>query len=238
MFDPDGPSLAELTRQALSSTRAGYDLLAPKFDTTPFRTPDDLLEQVAAHLAAGPPVGAALDLCCGTGAAMAHLRPLCDALVGLDFSPGMLAEAERRVSASPGRARLEFVQGDARALPYQERFDLVTCFGAFGHIQIPEQPAFLRGIHRALRPGGRFVFVTGRRPSRASAAYWALAGFNAVMRVRNRLMEPAFIMYYLEFLVPDCLERLEAAGFEVATHPVAWRDRPDAVLVEATRPAP
>lgn len=30
MFHPDGPSLFELTRQALASTERGYDLLASK----------------------------------------------------------------------------------------------------------------------------------------------------------------------------------------------------------------
>jgi hypothetical protein len=39
MFSPQGPSLRELAMQALSSVEGGYDLLAPKFDHTPFRTP-------------------------------------------------------------------------------------------------------------------------------------------------------------------------------------------------------
>jgi len=33
--------------QALSSVEGGYDLLAPKFDHTPFRTPDGMLDAVA-----------------------------------------------------------------------------------------------------------------------------------------------------------------------------------------------
>ena len=46
MFHPKGPSFFELVEQALSSTERGYDLLAPKFDYTPFRTPDEILEVV------------------------------------------------------------------------------------------------------------------------------------------------------------------------------------------------
>lgn len=34
MFTPQGPSLRELTVQALSSVEHGYDLLADKFDAT------------------------------------------------------------------------------------------------------------------------------------------------------------------------------------------------------------
>lgn len=40
MFHPKGPSFVELAKQCLSSTERGYDLLAPKFDYTPFRTPE------------------------------------------------------------------------------------------------------------------------------------------------------------------------------------------------------
>ena len=48
MFHPKGPTLLELTKQALSSTTKGYDLLAEKFEYTPFRTPDILLEPLVA----------------------------------------------------------------------------------------------------------------------------------------------------------------------------------------------
>src|SRR5438445_5483235 len=98
MFTPHGPSLRELAVQALSSTEHGYDLIAPKFDRTPFRTPDAILDVIARFI--GPPrsIGAALDVCCGTGAAMRMLRPLCTTrVVGIDFSAGMLAEAQRRL---------------------------------------------------------------------------------------------------------------------------------------------
>jgi len=44
MFHPAGPTFWELAEQCLSSTERGYDLLAPKFDFTPFRTPDEILD--------------------------------------------------------------------------------------------------------------------------------------------------------------------------------------------------
>ena len=83
MFHPSGPTLGELARQALSSTEHGYDLLAPKFDYTPFRTSDSILAAVAASLSLDAPFGSGLDLCCGTGAGMRMLWPLCrDRVVG------------------------------------------------------------------------------------------------------------------------------------------------------------
>src|SRR5947209_13036832 len=125
MFHPNGPSFFELAEQALSSTERGYDLLAPKFDYTPFRTPQFLLDAVARQLPALGPFGWGLDLCCGTGAALAMLRPFCtEAVVGLDISCGMLDVCRQRMAEAPGTARVELVRGDALALPFGPAFDL------------------------------------------------------------------------------------------------------------------
>ena len=94
MFSPQGPSLRELAIQALSSVEGGYDLLAPKFDHTPFRTPDGVLEAAAGALRPLGPFGRGLDVCCGTGAGMRVLGSLCRGpIMGVDFSTGMLAQA-------------------------------------------------------------------------------------------------------------------------------------------------
>ena len=57
MFSPQGPSLRELAMQALSSVEGGYDLLAPKFDHTPFRTPNGVLDATAGALGPLGPFG-------------------------------------------------------------------------------------------------------------------------------------------------------------------------------------
>ncbi|RKH14001.1 class I SAM-dependent methyltransferase [Corallococcus praedator] len=216
MFHRDGPTFRELTRQALTSVEHGYDLLAPKFEHTPFRTPDAVLKASLAQVGPERSVGAALDVCCGTGAAMRVLRPLCrDRVVGLDLSQGMLDEARQLLRDAPGDAALDFVRGDALELPFTEAFDLITSFGAFGHILEADEPRLVKGIARALKPGGRFVFVTGHPPSALNPGYWVAKGFNAAMRVRNALWKPPFVMYYLTFLVPRARALLEAEGFTV-----------------------
>jgi len=86
--------------QALSSVEGGYDLLAPKFACTPFRTSDGVLDATAGALRALGPFGRGLDVCCGTGAGMRVLGSLCrEPVTGVDFSAGMLAQAQR----VPGR---------------------------------------------------------------------------------------------------------------------------------------
>ncbi len=214
MFHPQGPTLFELARQALSSTDRGYDLLAPKFDYTPFRTPDGLLDVVAPFVGE---VDRAVDLCCGTGAVMRMLRPHCRTeVVGIDRSQGMLDEAERRLGPEGTKVRL--VLGDVLNPPFEAEFDLATCFGAFGHILEADEPRFVQQVHRVLRPGGRFVFVTAESAPLTSPTTWVARGFNAVMHLRNAVWKPEFIMFYLTFLLPRARELLAGEGFDVRVH--------------------
>jgi SAM-dependent methyltransferase len=200
-----GPTLLELTRQALSSTQRGYDLLAPKFERSPFRTSDRILAATATALQELGPFGSGLDLCCGTGLGVDRvLKKVCTGPVtGVDFSEGMLAEARR---AHPGPAH--WVRADARALPFTNAFDLVVSFGAFGHFLPRERPVLFEQVHAALRPGGLFAFPLG-----TWSPAWAL--FDAVMRVRNALWRPQFIMYYRTWPPHRVRDDLTSAGFSV-----------------------
>jgi len=246
MFEKDGPTLLELFQQALSSTREGYDLLAPKFDKTPFRTPDIIIERALEVL--DGPVNAGLDVCCGTGTALEKLRPLCkERLVGLDFSPKMLEEAKRRLdpkgafgqstSDAPSKPVIELVEKDVFSMDFDKEFDVITCFGAFGHILAEAEPRFVDLIRQALVPGGRFVFVTAERPPVYRPQALVARGFNAVMRARNAFWSPPFIMYYFTFLLPDVERLLRWKGFEVEKREGLF-EKPfeRAVVVSARRP--
>ncbi|WP_330331897.1 class I SAM-dependent methyltransferase [Streptomyces sp. NBC_00536] len=222
MFTTEGPSVRELAVQALSSVERGYDLLAPTFDHTPFRTPDRMLDSVEETLARYEgSFGAGLDLCCGTGAGTGMLRRLCrDRVTGVDLSAGMLARARLAHPGSPGG--VEFVRADARALPdaFADSYDLTVSFGAFGHFLPAERPALFASVHRALRPGGLFAFPIGAPFAPVSAAWWVTAGFDAAMRVRNAVWRPPFVMYYRTFPLSGVRADLAAAGFTVETAPL------------------
>jgi ubiquinone/menaquinone biosynthesis C-methylase UbiE len=216
MFSPAGPSLSELARQALSSVEGGYDLLAPKFDHTPFRTPDVVLEATVGALRPLGPFGPGLDVCCGTGAGLGVLRSLCQGpIMGVDFSAGMLAQARR---AHPG-ARC--VRADVRALPFAGAFGLAVSFGALGHFLPAERPALFTGLHRVLQPGGVFAFPIGAPQPITSRGYWALLGFDLAMRIRNAVLRPPFVMYYRTCPLPAIRSDLAAAGFTATTLPLA-----------------
>ncbi|MFF9283344.1 class I SAM-dependent methyltransferase [Streptomyces griseosporeus] len=240
MFGPEGPTLRELAVQALSSVERGYDLLAPKFDHTPFRTPDSVLDAVAAALERTGPYDDGLDLCCGTGAGLDVLTRLCrGSVTGVDFSAGMLSVARARVPAAG--PRVAWVRADARALPFTAAFDLVVSFGAFGHFLPRELPGLFAQVHSVLRPGGRFAFPVLAPPRPATPGYWMLLGFDAVMRVRNALWRPPFVMYYRAFRLGDVHRELERAGFRVELQPLPEFGRrrdgsPRARMVVAQRP--
>jgi len=239
MFEPGGPTLLELIQQALASTEKGYDMIAPKFDKTPFRTPDAILERMARFIGEPRSLESALDVCCGTGAALRWLRPLCrDKVVGVDTSQGMLDEAEKRLADAPGDAPVILLRADALDMPFEREFDVVTCVGAFGHIREADEPRFLSSVHRALKPGGRFVFATAEMPSLLQPGYWMARGFNATMHVRNALIKPEFIMYYLTFTWPAIWRKLERAGFETkAERGLFEKPYSRVVLVTATKKA-
>ncbi|MBQ0826823.1 class I SAM-dependent methyltransferase [Streptomyces tagetis] len=227
MFSPEGPTLRELAVQALSSVERGYDLLAPKFDHTPYRTPDRVLDAVASGLAPLGPFGRGLDLCCGTGAGVGVLARLCrDGVTGADFSAGMLSAA--RAHPVPAGPEVTWVRADARALPFGPVFDLVVSFGAFGHFLPRELPGLFGQVRSVLRPGGRFAFPVGAPPRPGSPAYWTLLGFDAAMRVRNALWRPPFVMYYRTFRLGDVGRELARAGFRTDLYALpGFGSRPD-----------
>ncbi|MEU0969104.1 methyltransferase domain-containing protein [Streptomyces sp. NPDC005917] len=214
MFSPDGPSLRELTVQALSSVERGYDLLAPKFDHTPFRTSDSVLEAVAKALAPLGPFPDGLDLCCGTGAGLDVLAQVCrNSVTGVDFSAGMLDIARRL--PPPDGPDVNWVRADARALPFAAAFDLVVSFGAFGHFLPRELPGLFGQVHSVLRPEGTFAFPVLAPPRPTRPGFWMLLGFDAAMRVRNALWRPPFVMYYRAFRLGAVVGELERTGFSV-----------------------
>lgn len=231
MFSPHGPSLRELCVQALSSVERGYDQLAPKFDHTPFRTPAAFLDATTRVLAPLGPFRDGLDVCCGTGAGLRTLRPVCAGPVtGVDFSAGMLAQAR---TAHPSA---RWVRADARALPFAAGFDLAVTFGALGHFQPAERPAVFEGVLRALRPGGLFAVPIGGLPPGPSLARVALTGCDLVMRIRNAVWRPPFVMYYRTHPLPAVTADLTAAGFTTTVVDLPVPGLPSRLIL-ARRPA-
>jgi ubiquinone/menaquinone biosynthesis C-methylase UbiE len=97
-----------------------------------------------------------LDVATGSGnAALAAARRGCE-VVGLDYVPALLERARRRAEAEG--LDVEFVEGDAEALPFDDgSFDVVS--SVFGAMFAPDQEQTARELARVCRPGGRIGLV-------------------------------------------------------------------------------
>jgi SAM-dependent methyltransferase len=107
----------------------------------------------AADVQAGSRV---LDVACGNGnASLAAAHRFCR-VVGLDYVPTLLARAKERADAE--RLGIEFVEGDAEALPFpSESFD--AALSTFGVMFAPHQEKAARELVRVVRPGGKIALA-------------------------------------------------------------------------------
>ena len=96
-------------------------------------------------------------------------------VVGLDPSSKMLEVGRVKVTRAELEARVELVQGDAQALPFETHsFDSVCI--AFGIRNVPDRDKALREMARVTRPGGRIAILELSEPR--SGLLGAMARFH------------------------------------------------------------
>ena len=107
-----------------------------------------------------------LDIGCGDGKVTAEIAALVPdgRVVGIDSSPEMVSFAAGSFQGETA-ANLTFLVKEARALDFVEEFDVVFS-NATLHWVIDHGPV-LRGIQRALKPGGRMLLQMGGRGNAA-----------------------------------------------------------------------
>jgi len=99
--------------------------------------------------------GKLLDVPCGTAVfTYEKWKSLKNAdITCVDYSPSMLAQAEKRTEGEP---HIHCKQGDVGNLPMaDETFDLVQTMNGL-HV-FPDKPKALRELYRVLKPGGLFI---------------------------------------------------------------------------------
>jgi demethylmenaquinone methyltransferase/2-methoxy-6-polyprenyl-1,4-benzoquinol methylase len=125
------------------------------------------LREVLAERTGLRPGDRALDLCTGTGAMLPSLvrRTGADGLVvGLDFSRGMLVQAQ---SKNVGTHGVVLVEADAERLPFGDHsFDAVTCSHAFYELKGAGADRALAEAVRTLRTDGRFLMMEHEVPEK------------------------------------------------------------------------
>lgn len=108
-----------------------------------------------------------LDIATGTGDLAIQFAESTNAekIVGLDLSEGMLSIAKKKVSGKPISQKIEFIQGDSEALPFEENtFDAITV--SFGIRNFENLEVGLSEILRVLKSNGIFVILETSVPSK------------------------------------------------------------------------
>ena len=168
------------------------------------------LGQPVVELLAPVPGERILDLGCGDGALTVRLVQLgCD-VVGVDSSPSFVKAARAR--------GLDVRQMDGHALDFGPEFDAVFSNAALHWMKDPDR--MLAGVHRALRPGGRFVAECGGSGC-VDAIHTALVEGLQRRGYDGRAASPWYFPTAEEYG-----EKLAAAGFAVTSIALIPRPTP------------
>jgi trans-aconitate methyltransferase len=127
-----------------------------------------------------------LDLGCGDGALTAKIAAVGAKVTGVDSSPAMVAAAQA--------LGLDAQVASADALDFDHEFNAVFSNAALHWMR--NQDTVLAGVHRALKPGGRFVAEMGGHGNIAAIqvallAVFAMHGIDAVHAEHNYFPTPA-----------------------------------------------
>ena len=107
-----------------------------------------------------------LDIATGTGDLAINLSKTgAKKIVGLDISEGMLAVGRKKIKEKNLSAKIEMIQGDSEALPFEDNsFDAITV--AFGVRNFENLKKGLSEILRVLKPDGIFVILETSVPTK------------------------------------------------------------------------
>jgi ubiquinone/menaquinone biosynthesis C-methylase UbiE len=159
--------------------------------------PGELLSGLAA------PGDHGADLGCGIGyftIPLARIVGPTGSVTAVDLQAPMLEGVGRRARKAGLEERVRLLRSEGPLPAFDRHLDFALCFWMLHEVPGPE--AFLRGIHDALRPGGRLLVVeprihVGRRAFDAAADRVVEAGFVLAAEPRVALSRA------LLFLRPD-----------------------------------
>ncbi len=165
-----------------------------------------------------------LDVATGTGMVAAELLSRCEcSVVGIDQSEAMLAAARARFASEPA-TRVELIEGQAEALPFDDAsFDALTFTYLLRYVDDP--PATMRELARVVRPGGRVASLEFGVPPLALARlawrFYTAVGLPTLGRLASRewaqvghFLGPSIRGFYERHPVERIVGYWEAAGLE------------------------
>lgn len=138
-------------KSKLVDPEAGYDIYADYYDedwTFLKSFENDVLPKMLGDLTGKK----TLDIGCGNGRLIHHLKNKGGVVTGADISKKMIESARKRFPDT------EFIQANAENLPFQnEEFDVVVAAFLIVHLKNPEK--MFKEIYRVLKDGGSFILT-------------------------------------------------------------------------------
>jgi demethylphylloquinol methyltransferase len=168
----------------------------------------------------------ALDICCGSGDLTTLLGKKVGKtgkVIGLDFAPQQLAIAAAKLRQKQLNLPIQWVEGDALALPFEDNyFDCVTM--GYGLRNVTDITQSLKEIHRVLKQGAKASILDFHRPEEAYLQTFQKWYFNSVVvpmaQIFNLTEEYAYLHPSIERF-PTGKEQVKIAhsiGFAQVTH--------------------
>lgn len=169
------------------------------------------------------PDDAVLEIGSGTGDITFHMAEKGARITGIDISPEMVAEANKKKDER-GAGNVTFRVGDAYALPFHDNsFDRVISVNALQAMKEPER-AVEEG-KRVLREGGDFITIT---------YCYGDSGFLERMKLVQWVILYGLPRYWHNFRCGDLIRLFEKAGLEIMEEDIVWR-KPPVCLVRARK---
>jgi demethylphylloquinol methyltransferase len=214
---------------AASEIRAIFDRIAPVYDRLNDRLSlgqHRIWKLMAVKWSEAKLGSKALDVCCGSGdlaLLLAKRVGNTGQVTGLDFACEQLAIAKQRQMVQCPTVPMNWLEGDALALPFENnQFDCATM--GYGLRNVTNIPLSLEELLRVLKPGGKAAILDFHRPD---AGYmqlfqeWYLANIVVPMAEDMGMKEEyAYINPSVERF-PTGSEQIELArtvGFSQAVH--------------------
>ncbi|ASJ17542.1 methyltransferase [Thermococcus chitonophagus] len=142
--------------------------------------------------------GKVLDLACGVGGFSFLLEDHGFEVVGIDISEDMIARAKRY--AQERESKVEFILGDAKNLPFNDRdFDYVIFIDSLVHFTPLELNQVFKEVRRVLKPDGKFIIQ-----------------FTDLRELLPRLKESLVVgqEYWISKIIPDQEEKTVVLEFQ------------------------
>lgn len=188
---------------AKEKVQAQFGRNADKYVSSPLHAGGEDLAFLTAAVAQRPG-GDVLDIATGGGHTANALAPLVRHVTAFDITEAIL-EAARRFIRGNGRMNVDFVRGDAEAMPFaDDAFDAAACRIAAHHF--PNVPAFAAEAYRVVKPGGTLFLIDNVAPERDA--------MDAFYNETEKLRDPSHVR---ALKTSEWIGLLENAGFRLDT---------------------